>query len=303
MRSSSRRSHDLGRLAIRPHEARCPRKLATKRERTDSESQQKYSFSDPVCFYYLYSFLIQVFYYLYSFLIQVFYYLYSFLIQVFYYLYSFLIQVFYYLYSFLIQVFYYLYSFLIQVFYYLYSFLIQVFYYLYSFLIQVFYYLYSFLIQVFYYLYSFLIQVFYYLYSFLIQVFYYLYSFLIQVFYYLYSFLIQVFSYNIAPPEFRSSNISVSTHFHVLASSSVFLSTWLDAAINGHIEINSHRHGIQLRFLNTRYNDERLNNFIDDTYPCVGDCSGLNEVSDDGGLSELRGTDGGRTQVLISDVW
>ena len=43
-----------------------------------------------------------------------------------------------------------------------------------------------------------------------------------------YSGLLRVFSYNITPPQFRSSYLSVSTHFHVLitTSSSVFLSTW-----------------------------------------------------------------------------
>ena len=49
-----------------------------------------------------------------------------------------------------------------------------------------------------------------------------------KCFFSLYSFLLHVFSYNITPPQFRSSYRSVSTHFHVLitTSSSVFLSTW-----------------------------------------------------------------------------
>ena len=47
-------------------------------------------------------------------------------------------------------------------------------------------------------------------------------------FFYLYSFLLHIVSYNNAPPQLRSSYISVSTHFHVLitTSSSVSLSTW-----------------------------------------------------------------------------
>ena len=47
-------------------------------------------------------------------------------------------------------------------------------------------------------------------------------------FFYLYLFLLHVFSYNITPPHFRSSYLSLSTHFHVriTTSSSVFLSTW-----------------------------------------------------------------------------
>ena len=47
-------------------------------------------------------------------------------------------------------------------------------------------------------------------------------------FFYLYLFLLHVFSYNITPPQFRSTYLSVSTHFHVLitTSSSVFISTW-----------------------------------------------------------------------------
>ena len=46
-------------------------------------------------------------------------------------------------------------------------------------------------------------------------------------FFYL-NFLLHVISYNITPPQFRSSYLSVSTHFHLLitTSSSVFLSTW-----------------------------------------------------------------------------
>ena len=46
-------------------------------------------------------------------------------------------------------------------------------------------------------------------------------------FFYLHLFLLHVFSRNITPPQFRSSYLSVSTHFHVLitTSSSVFLST------------------------------------------------------------------------------
>ena len=47
--------------------------------------------------------------------------------------------------------------------------------------------------------------------------------------FYVYSILsfVHVFSYNITPPQFRSSYLSVSTHFHVLitSSSSAFLST------------------------------------------------------------------------------
>ena len=47
-------------------------------------------------------------------------------------------------------------------------------------------------------------------------------------FFYLYMFLLYVFSYNITPPQFRSSYISVSIHFNILitTSSPVFLSTW-----------------------------------------------------------------------------
>ena len=46
--------------------------------------------------------------------------------------------------------------------------------------------------------------------------------------FYLYSFLLHIFSYNITPPPFRSSYLSVSIAFHVpiTTSSSVFLSTW-----------------------------------------------------------------------------
>ena len=46
--------------------------------------------------------------------------------------------------------------------------------------------------------------------------------------FYLYLFLLCVFSYNITPPQFRSSYLSVSTLFHavITTSSSVFLSTW-----------------------------------------------------------------------------
>ena len=42
-----------------------------------------------------------------------------------------------------------------------------------------------------------------------------------------YAFLLRIFSYNITPPQFWSSYLSVSTHFHVLitTSSAVFLST------------------------------------------------------------------------------
>ena len=45
---------------------------------------------------------------------------------------------------------------------------------------------------------------------------------------FLLSFILHVFSYNITPPQHQSSYLSVSTHFHVLitTSSSVFLSTW-----------------------------------------------------------------------------
>ena len=51
---------------------------------------------------------------------------------------------------------------------------------------------------------------------------------LVLCFFYLYYFLLHVFSYNITPPQFRSSNLSVSTHCRlpITTSSSVFLSTW-----------------------------------------------------------------------------
>ena len=39
-------------------------------------------------------------------------------------------------------------------------------------------------------------------------------------FFYLYSFLLHVFSYNITTPQFRSFYLSVSTHFHVLITTS-----------------------------------------------------------------------------------
>ena len=48
----------------------------------------------------------------------------------------------------------------------------------------------------------------------------------ILCFFYLYMFLLHVFSYNITPPQFRSSYLSLSTHFHLLFTDSVFLSTW-----------------------------------------------------------------------------
>ena len=50
---------------------------------------------------------------------------------------------------------------------------------------------------------------------------------LVLCFFSLYPFLLQVFSYNVAPHQFWSSYVSVSTHFHlpITASSSVFLST------------------------------------------------------------------------------
>ena len=51
-------------------------------------------------------------------------------------------------------------------------------------------------------------------------------AFSISTFFYLHSFIRHVVSHNVTPPEFRSSYISVSTHFHVLITtySSVVLS-------------------------------------------------------------------------------
>ena len=48
----------------------------------------------------------------------------------------------------------------------------------------------------------------------------------VMCFFYLHSFIRHVISHNVTPPEFRSSYLSVSTHFHVLitTSSSVVLS-------------------------------------------------------------------------------
>ena len=55
-------------------------------------------------------------------------------------------------------------------------------------------------------------------------------------FLYLYSFLLHVFSYNITPPQFRSSYLSVSTYFHlnvlITTSSSVFLSHSLTISVS-----------------------------------------------------------------------
>ena len=42
----------------------------------------------------------------------------------------------------------------------------------------------------------------------------------VMCFFYLYSFLLDVFSYKITPPQFRSSHLSVSTHFHLPCLSS-----------------------------------------------------------------------------------
>ena len=58
-----------------------------------------------------------------------------------------------------------------------------------------------------------------------------IFTFSVLCFFYLYSCLLHVFSYNITPPQFWPSYLSVSIHFsifHILitTSSLVFLSTW-----------------------------------------------------------------------------
>ena len=59
-------------------------------------------------------------------------------------------------------------------------------------------------------------------------------------FFYLYSCLSFVSFYNITPPQFQSSYLSVSTHVHVLitTSSSVFLSTWpITISVSPHLPL------------------------------------------------------------------
>ena len=57
---------------------------------------------------------------------------------------------------------------------------------------------------------------------------------LVLCFSYLYFFLLHVFSYNITPPQFWSSYLSMSTHFHVLITtcSSVILSNSLTISVS-----------------------------------------------------------------------